>query len=63
MNTLVEAGSFGALLMDDKSAGEYCMVKFLSGAYTMQDETIIDGNITSSVEIFVNENHLTNLIL
>ena len=48
MALLVESEKYGALNTTDKTTNGFCVIMFTSEAFTLFDNTIIDGNIISS---------------
>ena len=48
INILVFAGNFGVVTTYNSSVDGYYLVNILPSPYTIQDETIYDGNIISS---------------
>ena len=53
MDSLVESGKYGAIKITDTSTNGFYVIMFTSGAYTLQDNTTIDGEIITSVELVV----------
>ena len=45
MASLVESGTYGAINIADTSTNGFYVIMFTSGAYTLQENTTIDGQI------------------
>ena len=45
MASLVESGTYGAINTTDTSTNVFYVIMFTSGAYTLQENTTIDGKI------------------
>ena len=53
MASLVEPGKYGAINTIEKTTNRFYVVIFTSEAYTLEDNTTIDGKIITSGECFV----------
>ena len=53
MDSLVQSGKYGAINKTDTSTMRYYVIKFVSEAYTLQEETTCNGKIISSGELVV----------
>ena len=58
MASLVESGKYGAISTTDKSTNKIYVLMFSSGAYTLQENTTIDGQIITTRYLVVNEKYL-----
>ena len=58
MASLVQSGNYFSINITDTSAMGYCVIKFVSEAYTLQDDTTCDGKISSVDELFVKAQYL-----
>ena len=54
MTSLVESGQYGAINTTDTSTNGFYVIMFTSGAYTLQENTTIDGQILIAGELVVN---------
>ena len=54
MASLVESGKYGAINTTDTSTNGFYFIMFTSGAYTLQENTKIDGQIITAGELVVN---------
>ena len=61
LNILIKVGNFSYLSTDDKALDWYYIVKFISGPYTIQDETVID--VPNKTKTLVNTTYRTKLRL
>ena len=52
--SLVESGKYGAINTADTSTNGFYVIMFTSGAYTLQENTEIDGQIIMAGELVVN---------
>ena len=48
MASLVESGKYGSINTTDTATNGFYVIIFTSGAYTLQDNTTIDGNIITA---------------
>ena len=53
MASLFQSGIYDSISTDDTTINGLYVIQFLSGAYTLQNITTIDGQISSSGELFV----------
>ena len=53
MASLVQHGNYGSINTTDKSTMGYYVIKFVSEAYTLQEDTKYDGKIISDGELIV----------
>ena len=58
MASLVQPGMHGAINTYDTTTNGLYVIQFISEAYTLQNNTTIDGKIISSGEIVVREQYL-----
>ena len=58
MASLVWSGTYGTIKTTDTSTNGFYVIMFTSGAYTLQENTTIDGKIISSGELIVKEQYL-----
>ena len=61
MASLVQSGMHGAINTDDNTSNELYVVKFLSEAYTLQNNTTIDGQGISAGELVVKAQYLCSM--
>ena len=57
MDVLVQKGKYGAINTTDTTKIECYVINFLSEAYTFQEDTICDGQISTSGKIIVKVNY------
>ena len=48
MASLVKSGTYGAINTIETSTNAYYVIMFTSGAYTLQENTTIDGKIITA---------------
>ena len=53
MDALVQTGNYGDINTTDTDTMGYYVMKFVSGSYTLQEETIYYGKISTDGELFV----------
>ena len=53
MASLVESGKYGAINITDTSTNGFYVIVFISGAYKLQENTTIDGQIITAGELVV----------
>ena len=53
MDSLVKSGIYGAINTDDTTTNGLYVIPFILEAYTLQNNTTIDGQIISSGELVV----------
>ena len=61
MASLVESGKYGAINTTDTSTNGFYVIMFTSGAYTLQENTTIQGQILIAGELVVNEKYLCSM--
>ena len=58
MASLIESGKYGAINTTDTSTNEFYVIMFTSGAYTLQENRTIDGQIITAGELVVKAKYL-----
>ena len=61
MASLVESSKYGAINTTDTSTNGFYVIMFTSGAYTLQENTTIDGQILIAGELVVNAKYLCSV--
>ena len=61
MSPLVESGKYGAINTTDAEINGFYVIMFTSEAYTLQDNTTIDGKIITAGELVVKAKHLCSI--
>ena len=61
MASLVESGKYGAIKTTDTSTNGFYVIMFKSGAYTLQENTKIDGQIITAGEFVVKAKYLCSM--
>ena len=61
MASLVESGKYGAINTADTSTNGFYVIMFTSGAYTLQENTKIDGQIITAGELVVKAKYLCSM--
>ena len=61
MASLVESGKYGAINTTDTPTNEFYVIMFISGAYTLQENTTIDGQIITAGELVVKAQYLCSM--
>ena len=61
MASLVESGKYGSINTTDTSTNGFYVIIFTSGAYTLQENTSIDGKIITAGELVVNAKYLCSM--
>ena len=61
MASLVESGKYGAINTTDTSTNGIYVIMFTSGAYTLQENTTINGQILIAGELVVNAKYLSSM--
>ena len=56
MASLVQPGMYGAINTYDTTKNGFYIIQFLSEAYTLQNNTTIDGQVISAGELVVRHN-------
>ena len=59
--SLVESGKYGAINTTDTSTNVFYIIMFTSGAYTLQENTTIDGQIITDGELVVKAQYLCSI--
>ena len=58
MASLFQSGMYGAINIDDTTTYELDVIPFISEAYTLQNNTKIDGHVISAGELVVKSQYL-----
>ena len=61
MDSLFQSGKYGAMNTTYTSTMGYYLIKFLSEAYTLHDDTTCDIQISSASELFVKAKYLSSM--
>ena len=61
MAYLVESGKYGSINKTGTSTNGFYVIMFTSGAYTLQENTTIDGKIITAGELVVNAKYLCSM--
>ena len=61
MASLVQYDKYGALNKDDTTTNVYYVIKFISEAYTLQNNTTIEGKIISAGELVAKEKYICSM--
>ena len=61
MASLVESVKYGAINTTDTSTNRFYVIMFTPGAYTLQENTTIDGQIITAGELVVNAKYLCSM--
>ena len=61
MASLVESGKYGAINTTDTSTNGFYVIMFISGAYTLRENTTIDEQILIAGELVVNAKYLCSM--
>ena len=61
MASLVESSKYGSINTIDTSTNGFYVIMFTSGAYTLQENTTIDGQIITSGELVVKAQYLCSM--
>ena len=61
MASLVESGTYGAINTTDTSTNGFYVIMFTSGAYTLQENTTIDGQIITAGELVVQAKYFCSM--
>ena len=61
MSSLVVSGNYGAISTTDTETNGFYDIMFTSGAYTLQDNTTIDGQIITTDELVVKEQYICSM--
>ena len=58
MDALVQTDKYGAINIRDTSTMGYYVIKFMSEPYTLQEEIMCDGKISTSSELVVKSQYM-----
>ena len=58
MASLVQSGKYDSINTSDTTTNGFYVIKFISEAYTLQNNTTIDGQMISSGELVVKAQYL-----
>ena len=58
MASLFQSGMYGSINRDDTTKNGFYVIKFLSEAYTLKNNTTIYGQVISAGELFFKEQYL-----
>ena len=61
MASLVQSGKYGSINTDDTTKNGYYVIIFISEAYTLKNNTTIDGQIISAGELVVKAQYLFSM--
>ena len=61
MALLVESGKYGTTNTTDTSTNVFYVIMFISEAYTLQDNTTIDGKIITAGKLVVKSQYLSSM--
>ena len=61
MASFVDTGTYGAINTTDTSTNAFYFIMFASGAYTLQENTKIDGQIITAGELVVKAQYLCSM--
>ena len=61
MTSFSESVKYGAINITDTSTNGFYVIMFTSGAYTLQENTTIDGQIITSGELVVKAQYLFSM--
>ena len=61
MASLVKSGKYGAMNTTDTSTNGFYVIMFTSGAYTLQENTTIDGQILIAGELVINAKYICSM--
>ena len=61
MASLVEPGIYGAINTTEASTNGFYVIMFTSGAYRLQENTTIDGEIITAGELGVKAQHISSM--
>ena len=61
MASLVESGTYGAINTTDTSTNGFYVIMFTSGAYTLQENTTIYGQIITAGELVVKAQYICSM--
>ena len=61
MASLVESGKYGAINTTDTATDKFYVTMFTSEAYTLQDNTTIDGKIITAGKLVVKSRYVCSM--
>ena len=61
MTSLFQSGMYGAINTGDNTTNGFYVIKFISEAYTLQNNTEIDGHVISDGELVVKAQYLFSM--
>ena len=61
MASLVRSGMYVAITTDDNTSNGFYVIQFISEAYTLQNNTTIDGEFISAGELVVKAQYLCSM--
>ena len=61
MASLVQLGMYGAINKDDTTTNGFYVVKLISYSYILQNNTTIDGQVTSDGELVVKAQYICSM--
>ena len=61
MALLVQSGNYGAIKKTDTTTNVFYVIMFTSEAYTLQDNTTIDGQIITDGKLVVKSQYLCSV--
>ena len=61
MDSLVQSGMYGDNNTADNTTNGFYVIRFISEAYTLQNNTTIDGQVISDGELFVKAKYLCSM--
>ena len=61
MAPLVQSGMYGAINIDDTTTNGFYVIQYLSEAYTLQNNTTIDGQVISDGELVVKAKYICSM--
>ena len=61
MSSLVESSKYGSINTIDTSTNGFYVIMFTSGAYTLQENTTIDGKIITAGELVFKAQYISSM--
>ena len=61
MASLVQSGMYCTINIDESTTNIFYVIQFLSESYTLQNNTIIDGQIISAGELVVKAQYIFSI--
>ena len=61
MTSLFQSGMYGAINTYDNTTNVFYVIRFISGAYTLDNNTTIDGQVISAGELGVKAQYLCSM--